>query len=52
MIGVALTNRKLRERGVRILCQATGASVAEAERALRQAGDRLPVALERLQRRA
>jgi len=52
MIGVALTNRKLRERGVRILCEATGASVAEAERALRQVGDRLPVALERLKRRA
>jgi N-acetylmuramic acid 6-phosphate etherase len=45
MIRVALTNRKLRQRGLRILEQASGASVAEAERALRQAGHGLPVAL-------
>ena len=45
MIRVALTNRKLRQRGLRILEQASGASVAEAERALRQAGHALPVAL-------
>lgn len=45
MIDVALTNRKLRERGLRILIQATGASVAEAQRALGQAGHDLRVAL-------
>ena len=50
MIGVALTNRKLQARGVRILAEASGASVAEATRALRQArhgtaGDDLRVAL-------
>ena len=38
MIGVALTNQKLRKRGQRILEEATGASVSEAARALRQAG--------------
>jgi N-acetylmuramic acid 6-phosphate etherase len=38
MIGVALTNQKLRKRGHRILEEATGASVSEAARALRQAG--------------
>ncbi len=45
MIGVALTNRKLRRRGLRILEQAAGASVSEAARALRQAKDNLSVAL-------
>jgi N-acetylmuramic acid 6-phosphate etherase len=45
MTGVALTNRKLRARGVRILREATGASLSRAERALRQAGHKLPVAL-------
>jgi N-acetylmuramic acid 6-phosphate etherase len=38
MIGVALTNKKLQQRGLRILEQATGASVSDAARALRQAG--------------
>jgi N-acetylmuramic acid 6-phosphate etherase len=38
MIGVALTNNKLKQRGLRILEQATGASVSDAARALRQAG--------------
>jgi N-acetylmuramic acid 6-phosphate etherase len=38
MIGVALTNQKLRKRGQRILQEASGASVPEAARALRQAG--------------
>jgi N-acetylmuramic acid 6-phosphate etherase len=38
MIGVALTNKKLKQRGLRILEQATGATVSEAARALRQAG--------------
>jgi N-acetylmuramic acid 6-phosphate etherase len=38
MIGVSLTNQKLRKRGQRILEEASGASVSEAARALRQAG--------------
>jgi N-acetylmuramic acid 6-phosphate etherase len=38
MIGVSLTNQKLRRRGQRILQEASGASVSEAARALRQAG--------------
>jgi N-acetylmuramic acid 6-phosphate etherase len=45
MIGVALRNRKLRRRGLRILQQATGASVSVAEHALRQGGHDLRVAL-------
>ena len=45
MINVAQTNRKLRRRGVRILEEATGANVWEAERALRQAGHDLRAAL-------
>lgn len=36
MIDVALSSQKLRQRGLRILEQATGASTAEAQRALRQ----------------
>jgi len=45
MIDVALTNRKLRERGLRILSEAAGATVADAQRALRQAGHDLRLAL-------
>jgi N-acetylmuramic acid 6-phosphate etherase len=45
MINVALTNRKLRRRGLRILEQATGASPSAAALALRQAGHNLRVAL-------
>ena len=45
MIGVALTNRKLQARGLRILVEASGATVAEATRALRQSGHNLGVAL-------
>jgi N-acetylmuramic acid 6-phosphate etherase len=45
MIGVALTNRKLRARGLRILREASGASVVDATRALRQSGHNLRVAL-------
>jgi N-acetylmuramic acid 6-phosphate etherase len=45
MIGVALTNRKLQARGLRILAEASGATVAEATRALRQSGHRMDVAL-------
>jgi N-acetylmuramic acid 6-phosphate etherase len=45
MIGVTLTNRKLQARGIRILAEAAGASVASATRALRQSGHDLRVAL-------
>jgi N-acetylmuramic acid 6-phosphate etherase len=45
MIGVALTNRKLQARGLRILMDASGADVAESTRALRQSGHNLGVAL-------
>jgi len=45
MIGVALTNRKLQARGLRILREASGASVAESTRALRQSGHNLGAAL-------
>jgi N-acetylmuramic acid 6-phosphate etherase len=45
MIGVALTNRKLLARGLRILVEATGATVPDATRALRLSGHRMDVAL-------
>jgi N-acetylmuramic acid 6-phosphate etherase len=45
MIGVALTNSKLRARGLRILMEASGADVAESTRALRQSGHNLAIAL-------
>jgi N-acetylmuramic acid 6-phosphate etherase len=45
MIGVALTNQKLRARGLRILAEASGATVAEATRALRQSGHKMGIAL-------
>jgi N-acetylmuramic acid 6-phosphate etherase len=51
MIGVALTNKKLQRRGVRILEQASGANVSDAERALRQSGHDLCVALIMLKRK-
>ncbi len=51
MIHVALTNRKLRQRGLRILTEATGASMAAAQRALRQARHDLRVALVMLKAR-
>ena len=49
MINVQLTNRKLRERGQRILRAITGASPARAARTLTAAGGGLPVALLMLQ---
>jgi N-acetylmuramic acid 6-phosphate etherase len=49
MVYVALTNQKLRQRGARILREATGASVSAAEQALRQSQHDLPVALLMLQ---
>jgi N-acetylmuramic acid 6-phosphate etherase len=45
MVDVVLSNRKLRERGLRILQEATGASTARAARALSQSGGRMRVAL-------
>jgi N-acetylmuramic acid 6-phosphate etherase len=45
MIKVAKTNKKLRERALRNLTNATGAQVLTARHALRQAGDNLQVAL-------
>lgn len=45
MIGVALTNRKLQARGLRILMEASGTDVAESTRALRQSGHNLGAAL-------
>jgi N-acetylmuramic acid 6-phosphate etherase len=45
MVGVALTNEKLSRRGLRILEEATGASAAEAARAMRQSGHDLRVAI-------
>lgn len=45
MIGVALSNRKLRQRGVRILEEACDTTASRATRALRQAGNDLRIAL-------
>ena len=45
MIGVALTNRKLQARGLRILMEASGKGVADSTRALRQSGHNLGAAL-------
>src|ERR1700730_7630585 len=52
MIGVALTNRKLQARGLRILVEASGAPVADATRALRQSGHNMGVAFIMLKTRA
>jgi len=45
MIDLALTNQKLRQRGLRILTEASGADPSAAEHALRQSGHNLRVAL-------
>jgi N-acetylmuramic acid 6-phosphate etherase len=45
MIGVALTNQKLHARGLRILAEASGSTVAEATRALRQSAHNMGIAL-------
>ena len=45
MIDLALKNEKLSERGLRILAEASGRNLSAAERALRQAGHNLRVAL-------
>jgi N-acetylmuramic acid 6-phosphate etherase len=52
MVDVALTNRKLRQRGVRILREAAGATAARATSALRQANSNLRVALIMLKTKA
>lgn len=52
MVDVALTNDKLRLRGLRLLQEATGASAAEAARALKLAHNRLRVALVMLKMKA
>jgi N-acetylmuramic acid 6-phosphate etherase len=51
MIDLTKTNRKLRDRARRILTEATGKSVSETERALRQSKHNLRVALIILKRR-
>ena len=45
MVDVAPANRKLRERGLRILREATGASARQASRALAASGSNMRVAL-------
>jgi len=45
MVYVALTNQKLRQRGARILQEASGATVSAAKQTLRQSQHNLPVAL-------
>lgn len=45
MVHLALTNGKLRRRGVQILREITSASASTAEHALRQAGHDLPAAI-------
>ena len=45
MVGVALTNQKLRRRAARVLEEATGISASAAGHALRRAGHDLPTAL-------
>jgi N-acetylmuramic acid 6-phosphate etherase len=52
MIGAALTNRKLRERGLRMLAEASGRGVSAAEDALRQSGYNLREALVMLKKGA
>jgi N-acetylmuramic acid 6-phosphate etherase len=52
MVDVALTNEKLRRRGLRILRESSGATAPEASRALRKAGNRLRVALVMLKMKA
>ena len=51
MVHLALTNGKLRRRGVQILSEITGAGASAAEHALRQAGHDLPAAIVMLRTR-
>jgi len=50
MIDLTKTNRKLRDRAKRILVEATGKSVSEAEQALRKSDHNLRIALIMLKR--
>jgi N-acetylmuramic acid 6-phosphate etherase len=52
MVDVALTNEKLRRRGLRILQEASGVTESAAARALTEAGNRLRVALVMLKMKA
>jgi N-acetylmuramic acid 6-phosphate etherase len=52
MVDVALTNEKLRRRGLRILQEASGATESAAARALTEAGNHLRVALVMLKMKA
>lgn len=45
MVDVALTNQKLRDRGLRMLAEASGKDLSASRRALRQSGHSLRVAL-------
>jgi N-acetylmuramic acid 6-phosphate etherase len=45
MIDVVLTNQKLRDRGLRILAEASGEELSVAKHALRQSGHNVRVAL-------
>ncbi len=45
MTGVALTNKKLQARGLRILCEASGRDLIAAKHALRAANNNMPAAL-------
>jgi N-acetylmuramic acid 6-phosphate etherase len=51
MVNMRLTNRKLHERGQRILMRSTGASPVRAAQTLKASGGSLPVALLMLHRR-
>jgi N-acetylmuramic acid 6-phosphate etherase len=51
MIDMMLTNQKLSDRALRLLADASGASVSAAEHALRTAGHDMRVALVMLKRR-
>jgi N-acetylmuramic acid 6-phosphate etherase len=50
MIDVAMTNQKLRGRGLRILADASGKNASAARHALRQSGHNLRTALVMLKR--
>jgi N-acetylmuramic acid 6-phosphate etherase len=50
MTGVALTNKKLQARGLRILCEACDCDLTTAKRALRAAKNHMPTALVILKR--
>ena len=52
MVNVHLKNEKLVERGVSILRHATGVDRKEAQRILKQAGNKVPVALVMLEAKA